>query len=452
MCEKCKVIRRHGRGPGHLREPAPQAAPGLTSERRRQQWHVSPASTSPARSGWRSPSPTSSASASRPPRRSAPTLGLDPNTKVRQLTDDEVNQDPRLRRREPDDRGRPAPRRPERHQAQDRDRLPPGRPSPQGPAGPRPAHPHQRPHPQGSQAHRCQQEEGCEEVTMAKPKPGGRRPRKRDRKNVSTGVVHIKSSFNNTIVSITDTEGNVHLVGVVGRGRVQGQPQEHPVRRPAGRRAGRARGHGARPAPRRGPGEGPRLRPRHRRALDPEHRHRGHVDQGRHPGAAQRLPPAEASEGLIHGSLHRSEGARLAPPRRPTSSRTRRAARRSSAARSRPAPTAARRRRNAGSEYLAQLQEKQKAKYIYGLLERQFRKTYEEAIATRARPARTCCACSRLRLDNIVYRAGWASTRPQARQFVNHGLIHVNGKRVDIAELRVRKGDVVSPVAEGRRR
>ena len=44
---------------------------------------------------------------------------------------------------------------------------------------------------------------------MAKPKPGGRRPRKRDRKNVSTGVVHIKSSFNNTIVSITDTEGNV---------------------------------------------------------------------------------------------------------------------------------------------------------------------------------------------------------------------------------------------------
>src|SRR6478752_1719634 len=49
-----------------------------------------------------------------------------------------------------------------------------------------------------------------------------------------------------------------------------------------------------------------------------------------------------------------------------------------------------------------------------------------------------------LRLDNIVYRAGWASTRPQARQFVNHGLIHVNGKRVDIASARVRKGDVVS--------
>ena len=48
------------------------------------------------------------------------------------------------------------------------------------------------------------------------------------------------------------------------------------------------------------------------------------------------------------------------------------------------------------------------------------------------------------RLDNVVYRAGWASTRPQARQFVSHGLIHVNGKRVNIASYRVRKGEVIS--------
>ena len=149
---------------------------------------------------------------------------------------------------------------------------------------------------------------------MAKPKPGGRRPRKRDRKNISTGVVHIKSSFNNTIVTITDTSGQRHLVGVVGRGRLQGQPQEHALRRPAGRRAGRQRRHRARPAPCRGPREGPGLRPRHRRALDPEHRHRGHLDQGRHAGSAQRLHRPEASEGLSHGSLHRTEGARLAPP------------------------------------------------------------------------------------------------------------------------------------------
>lgn len=102
------------------------------------------------------------------------------------------------------------------------------------------------------------------------------------------------------------------------------------------------------------------------------------------------------------------------------------------------------RRRNAGSEYLAQLQEKQKAKYIYGLLEKQFRKTYEEALRTQGNTGENLLIMLECRLDNVAYRAGWASTRPQARQFVNHGLVHVNGKRVDIPSYRVRKGDVVS--------
>lgn len=102
------------------------------------------------------------------------------------------------------------------------------------------------------------------------------------------------------------------------------------------------------------------------------------------------------------------------------------------------------RRRNAGSEYLAQLQEKQKAKYIYGLLEKQFRKTYEEALRTQGNTGENLLIMLECRLDNVAYRAGWASTRPQARQFVNHGLIQVNGKRVDIPSFRVRKGDVVS--------
>ena len=101
------------------------------------------------------------------------------------------------------------------------------------------------------------------------------------------------------------------------------------------------------------------------------------------------------------------------------------------------------RRRNAGSEYLAQLQEKQKAKAIYGVLERQFRKTYEEALRHQGNTGLNLLIMLETRLDNIVYRAGWASTRPQARQFVNHGLIFVNGKRVDIPSARVRKGDVV---------
>lgn len=102
------------------------------------------------------------------------------------------------------------------------------------------------------------------------------------------------------------------------------------------------------------------------------------------------------------------------------------------------------RRRSAGSEYLAQMQEKQKAKYIYGVLERQFRRTYEEANRLSGPTGENLLRLLELRLDNIVFRAGWASTRPQARQFVNHGLIHVDGKRVDIASYRVKRGQVIS--------
>ena len=102
------------------------------------------------------------------------------------------------------------------------------------------------------------------------------------------------------------------------------------------------------------------------------------------------------------------------------------------------------RRRNAGSEYLAQLQEKQKAKYIYGVLEKQFKKTYNEANRMQGPTGENLLILLESRLDNVTFRAGWASTRPQARQFVNHGLVQVNGRRVDIPSYRVRKGDVVT--------
>ena len=108
------------------------------------------------------------------------------------------------------------------------------------------------------------------------------------------------------------------------------------------------------------------------------------------------------------------------------------------------------RRRNSGSEYLAQMQEKQKAKYFYGVLERQFKKTYEEANRMQGPTGEILLRLLEQRLDNVVYRAGWASTRPQARQFVNHGLIQVDGKRVDIPSFRCKRGAVISlsPAAE----
>jgi small subunit ribosomal protein S4 len=102
------------------------------------------------------------------------------------------------------------------------------------------------------------------------------------------------------------------------------------------------------------------------------------------------------------------------------------------------------RRRTSGSEYLVQLQEKQKAKYIYGVLERQFRRAYEEATRIPGVTGENLLRLLELRLDNVVYRAGWAATRPQARQFVNHGLINVDGKRVNIPSYRVRPGQVIS--------
>ncbi len=108
------------------------------------------------------------------------------------------------------------------------------------------------------------------------------------------------------------------------------------------------------------------------------------------------------------------------------------------------------RRRSSGSEYLTQLQEKQKAKYIYGVLERQFRKTYEEANRLAGPTGENLLRLLELRLDNVVYRAGFASTRPQARQFVSHGLILVNGKRLNIPSARVKAGDVVSLAPKAR--
>ena len=102
------------------------------------------------------------------------------------------------------------------------------------------------------------------------------------------------------------------------------------------------------------------------------------------------------------------------------------------------------RRRGNVSEYLLQLQEKQKARFTYGLTERQFRNLYKEASRKEGVTGEVMLRFLELRLDNVVYRVGWASTRPQARQFVNHGHVEVGGKRVDIPSYRVRKGDVMS--------
>ena len=103
------------------------------------------------------------------------------------------------------------------------------------------------------------------------------------------------------------------------------------------------------------------------------------------------------------------------------------------------------------SEYLLQLREKQKARRIYGVLEKQFRNMYEEANRQGGITGENLLRMLEQRLDNVAYRAGWGSSRSQARQWVRHGHVNVNGRRVTIPSYQVRKGDVVtlSPKARG---
>ena len=95
------------------------------------------------------------------------------------------------------------------------------------------------------------------------------------------------------------------------------------------------------------------------------------------------------------------------------------------------------------SEYGLQLREKQKAKFIYGVLEKQFRSYYEKASRKQGVTGTILMALLECRLDNVVFRLGFARTRRESRQVVTHGHVLVNGKRVDIPSYQVKVGDVI---------
>jgi small subunit ribosomal protein S4 len=96
------------------------------------------------------------------------------------------------------------------------------------------------------------------------------------------------------------------------------------------------------------------------------------------------------------------------------------------------------------SEYSIQLREKQKVKRMYGLLENQFRRTFAEAARIKGITGETLLVLLERRLDNVAYRLGFASSRPEARTLVRHGHVLVNGKKVNIPSYIVRVGDVIS--------
>ena len=102
------------------------------------------------------------------------------------------------------------------------------------------------------------------------------------------------------------------------------------------------------------------------------------------------------------------------------------------------------------SDYLRQLRAKQRARRVYGVLERQFRRYYEVALQRRGLTGLNLLQILESRLDNMVYRLGFASSRPQARLLVTHGHFTVNGRRTDVPSMLLREGDVIA-VRDGSR-
>jgi len=95
------------------------------------------------------------------------------------------------------------------------------------------------------------------------------------------------------------------------------------------------------------------------------------------------------------------------------------------------------------SEYLLQLREKQKARFYYGVMEKQFRRYYEEANRKDGRTGENLLVLLEMRLDNVLYRAGWGRTRAESRQMASHKHVTVNGRATNVPSYRVKPGDVI---------
>ena len=102
------------------------------------------------------------------------------------------------------------------------------------------------------------------------------------------------------------------------------------------------------------------------------------------------------------------------------------------------------------SEYATQLQEKQKVKFVYGIMEKQFHSYYEKASRMPGKTGDNLLVLIERRLDNVIFRLGFAATRREARQLVNHGHFTVNGRRVNIPSFQVKPGMVIAPKESSR--
>ena len=235
----------------------------------------------------------------RPRRRSAPSTGLSSDEKIKRPDRRGGHEASRVHRRESSGRGRPAPR------AHAGDQAPDARSAAY--RGIR----HRRGLPvRGQRTKTNARTQGSEEDRSAAARRRPRRPdgtssqtarpvvaaRRRVKKNIAIGQAHIKTSFNNTIVSLTDSEGNVIAWESAGSAGFKGSRKSTPFAAQVTADAVRPQGHGARPAEGRGLRQGPRLGPRDRDPFAPGRRPRDPRRQGRHPAGPQRRAPEEAAE------------------------------------------------------------------------------------------------------------------------------------------------------------
>ena len=265
--------------------------------------------------------------------------------------------------------------------------------------------------------------------------------KRRERKNVEKGQVHIRSSFNNTMVTVTDMGGNALSWASSGGLGFRGSRKSTPfaAQTAAETAAKAAMEHGLKTVEVyvKGPGAGREAAIRALQAVGLEVTH----DQGRDSHPPQRLPSAEAPPRVIE-----KEEEQMAKNMQPIAKRCRAlgispAAMGYAKKESNRNPGGQMRKKK--SEYALQLTEKQKVKFVYGIMEKQFRMYYEKAARMPGKTGENLLTFVERRLDNVVYRLGFAMTRREARQLVGHGHFTVNGQRVDIPSYLVKAGDVI---------
>jgi small subunit ribosomal protein S4 len=256
------------------------------------------------------------------------------------------------------------------------------------------------------------------------PAPKRARGRRKPKKNIPIGQAHIKTSFNNTIVSLTDTAGNVIAWESAGGAGFKGSRKSTPfaaqVTADAAARKGLEQGLQKVEVYVKGPGSGRETAIRSLQAAG--------LEVARETGPQCKQCRREGQKLFLKGERCLTDKCGVERRSYP--------------------PGEHGRGRMKQSEYRVQLREKQKARRYYGVLERQFHGYYEKASRQPGITGENLLALLECRLDNVLVRLGFAASRRQARQLIRHGHWTVNGRRVDIPSYQVRPGDVVAIKAE----